>query len=145
VRFTILAQGQPFTGLLSVSRVGTAANAELRRALLELGMAHSTDRRELPPAFPREFACCDQGMIEGVLVTGIASHKLRSGEDWHVSAEECREAVAAYDEAMAAGARHPDILGADFVAFLRIAALADGFHVTELAVGAPALEASANI
>ncbi len=125
MKYTIEAKGELFTGTLSVSRQGSAAIAELRRALIDLGMAHSTE----PPQFPREFPCCDQGSLSGELVTGIASYKLTTaGEE--VSTVECREAIGAYDKAIAAGALHPDAFGADFVMFLRLAASGRGFRVS---------------
>ncbi|RAS59497.1 hypothetical protein C8D87_114109 [Lentzea atacamensis] len=60
---------------------------------------------------------------------GIPTHKLASGDGWHVPAHECAQALAAYDLARAAGAEHPAAFADDFIPFLRTAARYQGFRV----------------
>ncbi|HEV3356807.1 MAG TPA: hypothetical protein VG247_08420 [Pseudonocardiaceae bacterium] len=60
---------------------------------------------------------------------GIPLHKLTTPLGWHVTTEECREAITAYDQARANGIRHPRIFGTDLIPFLRTAAEQHGFEV----------------
>lgn len=61
---------------------------------------------------------------------GIPSHKFTSNDGWHVTREECEQALAAYDQAVTAGgADHPKYLMDDVLPFLRCAAQHDGFEV----------------
>lgn len=61
---------------------------------------------------------------------GIPSHKFTSNDGWHVTKQECEQALAAYDAAMAAGHVHPERwFRDDLIPFLRHAAAADGFEV----------------
>lgn len=60
---------------------------------------------------------------------GIPIHKFASNDGWQVTAQECRQAVAAHEAAMAAGLPHPPALREDVLPFLRAAAQADGFEV----------------
>jgi hypothetical protein len=70
---------------------------------------------------------------------GIAGWKLCSNDNWHVTAQECAEAVSAYDRALSAGqdsAPLPTLApGQDrawdrWIEFLRIAAAFDGLRVS---------------
>lgn len=60
---------------------------------------------------------------------GIPSHKFTSNDGWHVTREECEQALAVYDKAIGDGATHPDLLRDDVIPFLRCAAQHDGFEV----------------
>lgn len=62
-------------------------------------------------------------------VSGIPIHKLCDNSGWIVTAEECQEALEAYDRWIAEGGGHPEAFGDDFIPFLRTAAERDGFEV----------------
>lgn len=74
-----------------------------------------------------ELAWVDHGDAE---MSGIPTHKLASGDDWHVTARECSQALAVYDLALTAGVEHPAAFADDFVPFLRTAARHQGFRVS---------------
>lgn len=60
---------------------------------------------------------------------GIPVHKVAGTNDgWHVTKQECEQAVAAYREAMEAGRPHPKIFDRDAMPFLIRAAKHDGFE-----------------
>lgn len=60
---------------------------------------------------------------------GIPVHKVCSSNDgWHVTKQECQQAVAAYELAMANGATHPQVFQDDVLPFLRLAAEHEGFE-----------------
>ncbi|WP_370973926.1 hypothetical protein [Amycolatopsis sp. cg9] len=71
----------------------------------------------------------DHGTHGAARLPGIPWHKLASGDGWHVTGDECAEALAAYEIALAAGADHPAAFADDVIPFLRTAARYGGFRV----------------
>lgn len=129
----------------------TLGTTRLCQAMVGLGMAHPSavpefpdsdhlgrdDFRDEQPITDRARAYMqalartqvDHGTHGAVRQPGIPTHKLTSGDGWHVTADECTEALAAYELATTAGAPHPNAFAADVVPFLRRAARYDGFRV----------------
>ena len=81
------------------------------------------------PSRPPPFSGVDHLRAHEGDTPGIPAHKLRSNNGWHVTREECVQALATYDEAVAGGAAHPESFREDLVPFLRTAAAHDGFEV----------------
>ncbi|GAA2678889.1 MULTISPECIES: hypothetical protein [Actinosynnema] len=123
----------------------------LCRAMLDLGMAHASPVPQFPDgdhldrsdfrdgeavtyrarAYVQalELVRVDHGSHGDDWLPGIPVHKLASGDDWHVTAQECTEALAAYESATGSGALHPAAFADDLVPFLRTAARHGGFRV----------------
>lgn len=60
---------------------------------------------------------------------GIPTFKFSSNDGWHVTRDECAQAIVAYEIAMKAGVAHPAELDVDTIPFLHAAAYEDGFEV----------------
>jgi hypothetical protein len=60
---------------------------------------------------------------------GIPVHKLSSNLGWHVTADECRAALRAFDQWRDAGEPTPATFGDELIPFLRTAVELDGFEV----------------
>jgi hypothetical protein len=140
-----------FESPVSIERGFALETTELIEALVELGMAFPSPTPDLPdgdhldrsdfrdeqPITDRardhlqalEVARIDHG---GTDQPGIPTHKLASGDHWHVTAGECAQALAAYELTVAVpgGAEHPASFAGDFIPFLRAAARCGGFRVS---------------
>lgn len=134
-----------------IERGFSLGTTRLCQAMIELGMAHPSavpefpdddhldrgDFRDEEPVTYRaraymqalELTRVDHGTHGDERLPGIPVHKLASGDDWHVTAQECDEALAAYESATIAGTPHPDAFADDVVPFLRTAARYGGFRV----------------
>jgi len=134
-----------------IERGFTLGTTRLCQAMVGLGMAYPSpvpefpdsdhldrgDFRDQQPVTDRaraylqalERTRVDHGSHGAARLPGIPVHKLASGDGWHVTAEECGEAVAAYEFATTTGTPHPDAFADDVLPFLRTAARHDGFRV----------------
>lgn len=129
--------------------------SDLAEALTELGMAFECDPPDFPwsefddlqddpdhfdkaghPMSPRAKELFDR--VQHVRSAhgsydrrGIPEYKLwvDEGYDWHVTQQECSDAIEIYDAAMADGEEHPSELADDVIPFLRLAAQCNGFTV----------------
>lgn len=134
-----------------IERGFTHGTTSLCQAMIDLAMAHPSpvpdfpasdhlDRRDFDgeqPATARARAYmqalaevqADHGTRGTARLPGIPTHKLASGDGWHVTADECAEALAAYELATTSGAAHPAAFADDVIPFLRTAARHGGFRV----------------
>lgn len=134
-----------------IERGFTLGTTRLCQAMVELGMAHPSpvpdfpdsdhlDRRDFvdeQPATDRARTYmqalaavqAEHGTRGAARLPGIPAHKLTSGDGWHVTADECAEALGAYELATTAGAAHPAAFADDVVPFLRTATRYGGFRV----------------
>jgi hypothetical protein len=152
VGYDMYVQGAPDSEHHSYLRRGVfAGTVELRVMLIQLGMGFDspmpefpendfldrTDFRDDEPLSERaklymqalERTLADHGTGDAEYVPGIPTHKLASSDAWLVTAQECAEALAAYDKAMQAGIPHPETFADDVIPFLRCAANYEGFRV----------------
>lgn len=60
---------------------------------------------------------------------GIPTFKFSSNDGWHVTVDECQQALLAYQRALELGIPQPEEFYGDFIPFLRHAAEQDGFEV----------------
>ena len=60
---------------------------------------------------------------------GIPTFKFSSNDGWHVTRDECAQALGLYHDAMLNGAQHPRSFGDDVVPFIRLGVDEDGFEV----------------
>lgn len=137
--------GTPHT---HVDRAYFGGSDQLRQTLVEMGMGFDspvpefpdsdhldrTDFRDGEPITDRawryEIQRADVLADHGAgSAAGIPGHKLYSADNWHVTACECAQALAAYHQAIHTGLPHPAAFGADVIPFLRTAAAFDGFRV----------------
>ncbi|WNV83134.1 hypothetical protein [Umezawaea sp. Da 62-37] len=149
--YVMQVQANPGVEQTATLRRGfTLGTTRLCQAMVALGMAHPTpvpqfpysdhldrdDFRDDQPVTDRAHAYLraleqtrtDHGSRGHARLPGIPVHKLASGDGWHVTAQECREALAAYQLATTTGTPHPAALGDDVLPFLRTAARHNGFR-----------------
>ncbi|MGW4527817.1 hypothetical protein [Amycolatopsis sp. NPDC004378] len=134
-----------------IERGFTLGTTRLCQAMIALDMAHPSPVPDFPasdhldrhdfdgeqPATDRARTYmqaladiqADHGTRGAARLPGIPSHKLTSGDGWHVTPDECAEALIAYELATIAGAPHPAAFADDVVPFLRTAACHGGFRV----------------
>lgn len=120
-------------------------------AMVGLEMAFWSPSPEFPKSWPDYSDCAHwdaegepvsgeargyQERIQRLLAThgecrtpGIPSHKFTSNDGWHVTREECEQALEIYEKALANGRAHPEFFRDDVIPFLRCAAKHDGFEV----------------
>ncbi|UUV32113.1 hypothetical protein NQK81_01310 [Amycolatopsis roodepoortensis] len=134
-----------------IERGFTLGTARLCEAMVALGMAHPSPVPDFPDSdhlaaadfdgeqpvtdrardYLRALAALqvDHGTHGANRRWGIPTHKVSSGDGWYVTADECNEALSAYENARVVGAPHPDAFADDVVPFLRKAARFGGFRV----------------